>query len=89
MRGFLCAAGLNWVRHMNALDTITGNAMAEAAQYWCYKKIVVTIKTGQKTVQRVFPRPYVVIGRDPKCDLVLEDPDLRGHLLYLLSLIHI
>ena len=83
MRGFLCAAGLNWVRHMNALDTITGNAMAEAAQYWCYKKIVVTIKTGQKTVQRVFPRPYVVIGRDPKCDLVLEDPDLRGHLLYL------
>ena len=68
---------------MNALDTITGNAMAEAAQYWCYKKIVVTIQTGKKTVQRVFPRPYVVIGRDPKCDLVLEDPDLRGHLLYL------
>ena len=68
---------------MNAFDTITGNAMAEAAQYWCYKKIVVTIKTGKKTVQRVFPRPYVVIGRDPKCDLVLEDPDLRGHLLYL------
>ncbi|MEC8411150.1 MAG: FHA domain-containing protein, partial [Planctomycetota bacterium] len=57
--------------------------MAEAAQYWCYKKIVVTIQTGKKTVQRVFPRPYVVIGRDPKCDLVLEDPDLRGHLLYL------
>jgi predicted nucleic acid-binding Zn-ribbon protein len=57
--------------------------MALATQYWCSKKIVVTVKTGQKTVERVLPKPFAVVGRDPNCDLVLEDPELRGHLFYL------
>jgi pSer/pThr/pTyr-binding forkhead associated (FHA) protein len=57
--------------------------MAVATQYWCCKKIVVSIKTGHKTIERVLAKPFAVIGRDPNCDLVLEDPELRGHLFYL------
>jgi hypothetical protein len=53
-------------------------------KYWCRQILILTVNAGPRGPQRiVVPRPFAIVGSDPRADLPLDDPQAPARALYI------